>query len=333
MNTHHIEALCAHFSLGKIVKPPQRVYGGLLHRMWRIDTDKTSYAVKQLSKDINLTDERIVKNYECSERIASGFIVQGIPGVCAIEKSGKYLFMIDDIGFLVYPWVDAKARDQHMVSENHAVKIAAILAKMHALHVDEPEMTGLEFSTVTKEKMLAFIDKAEIFDCPFAKDLKKNQSELLAANEAYQNAIPILKTHVVISHGDLDQKNVLWDSDNNPILIDWESACKVNPTYDIINTAFYWSGITTHFNQNVFFKMIETYQKEGGVIHADHLIAACNGAFSWIGWLVYNIERACVQEESEHRTIGIEQVNQTLATILRLQMVIPALTKNIVEKL
>jgi Ser/Thr protein kinase RdoA (MazF antagonist) len=40
------------------------------------------------------------------------------------------------------------------------------------------------------------------------------------ANEYYLNAIPILKQHLVVSHGDLDPKNVLWDVDNNPILID-----------------------------------------------------------------------------------------------------------------
>ncbi|MCS5711939.1 phosphotransferase [Candidatus Berkiella aquae] len=331
--SNFIEAVCVHFSLGKLIKPPQRVYGGLLHVMWRVDTDKASYAVKQLSKDINLTNERVVKNYELSERIASRFVAQGIPGVSAIEKSGKYLLIVDTIGFLVYPWVEAKALDQHAVSEEHALKVAAILAKMHSLNVNEPEVIPLEYSTTTNEQILELIDKAESFDSSFAKALRKNQNEILAANEAYQNAMPILKKVLVVSHGDLDQKNVLWNKDSNPILIDWESAGKVNPTYDIINTAFYWSGITTHFDQQLFFKMMDTYQQAGGVIYADHVIAACYGALSWIGWLVYNIERACVQGESEQKTVGTEQVNQTLATILRLQTVIPDVIKNIEDRL
>jgi hypothetical protein len=41
----------------------------------------------------------------------------------------------------------------------------------------------------------------------------------------------------------------------------------------------------------LFFKMIEAYQKAGGVINKEHVVAAIDGAFSWIGWLVYNIER------------------------------------------
>jgi hypothetical protein len=36
----------------------------LLHIMWRLDTDKGSYAIKQLSKDIDLQDNQVIKNYE-----------------------------------------------------------------------------------------------------------------------------------------------------------------------------------------------------------------------------------------------------------------------------
>lgn len=327
VNNNHIKEICYHFNLGTPIQAPTRGHGGLLHIMWRLDTDKSSYAIKQLSKDIDLKNARIITNYELSERIASRFVAQGIPGICAISQSDKYLFIIDGSGFLVYPWVDAKALDQHAVSESHALKIATILAKMHCLNLDEPEITQPEFYTHTKENILELFDKAERFNCPFAADLRKNQKNILAANESYQKAIPILKTHIIVSHGDLDQKNVLWDKSNNPILIDWESACKVNPTYDIINTAFYWSGITSNFDKDLFFKMIDAYQKAGGVINKDHVVAACYGAFSWIGWLVYNIDRSCVHGNSEHKAIGIEQVNQTLATILRLQTIMPEVIK------
>lgn len=333
MNQTHLKHVSQHFDLGTPTQAPTRVHGGLLHIMWRLDTDKGSYAIKQLSKDIDLKNERVIKNYELSEKIASRFSALGIPAVPAIENTGQYLFMIEETGFLVYPWIDAKALDQHAVSEHHALKIATILAKMHCLNLDEPEITQPEFYTHTDQKILELIDKAESFNCPFAADLRKNQKNILLANEAYQNAIPTLKTHIIVSHGDLDQKNVLWDSSNNPILIDWEAACKIKPTYDIIGTAFNWSGITSNFDKDLFFKMIEEYQKAGGVINKEHVVAACYGSFSWIGWLVYNIERSCVLGESEHKNVGIEQVNQTLATILRLQTVMPEVIKIIEGKL
>ncbi len=332
MNQRHLKYISQYFDLGTASQAPTRVHGGLLHIMWRLDTDKGSCAIKQLSKDIDIKNEQVIRNYELSEKIASR-LGHSIPAICAMAQSGKYLLIIHGTGFLVYPWVNAKALDQHTVSEPHALKIATILAKMHCLNLDEPEITQPEFYTHTNQKILELLDKAETFNCSFASDLRHHQNTILRANETYQDAIPILKTHSVVSHGDLDQKNVLWDIDNNPILIDWESACKINPTYDIINTAFYWSGITSNFDKALFFKMINAYQKAGGVIDKEHVVAACYGAFSWIGWLVYNMERSCVLGESEHRNIGIEQVNQTLATILRLQTVMPEIIKIIEGKL
>ncbi len=332
MNQTHLKHLIQHFNLGQQVQPPERVHGGLLHIMWRLDTDKGSYAIKQLSKDIDLKNEQVIKNYELSEKIASRFSALGIPAVSAIENTGQYLFIIEGTGFLLYPWVKAKALDQHAVSEAHSLKIAKVLAKMHVLNLNVPEITEAQFYTHTNQNILELLDKAENFNCSFAENLRKNQKNILLANEAYQNAISILKTHIVVSHGDLDQKNVLWDSSNNPILIDWEAACKIDPTYDIIGTAFNWSGITSNFDKDLFFKMIETYQKAGGVINKKHVVAACDGCFSWIGWLVYNIERSCVFDDSEHKNVGIEQVNQTLATILRLQRLMPEVIKIIEGK-
>ena len=333
MNNDILRHLTQHFYLGIPKLAPERIFGGLLHIMWRLDTDKGSYVIKQLSKNIDLTNECIIKNYELSESIASRFFALGIPAVPAFENNGQYLFMENGTGYLVYPWVDAKALDQHAVSEMHALKIAAILAQMHCLNLDEPRMAQPEFYTHTTEKIIELIDKAENFNCSFVNNLKKHKDNILFAHEAYQNAIPALKTHLVISHGDLDQKNVLWDSSGYPKLIDWEAVCKINSTYDIINTAFYWSGITSHFNNDLFFKMIDMYEAAGGIINKEQVVSACYGVFSWIGWLVYNIERSCVLGNSEEKAMGIEQVNQTLSTILRLQTVMPEIIKIIEGKL
>ncbi len=54
MNQTHIRQVSQHFDLGTPTQAPTRVHGGLLHIMWRLDTDKGSYAIKQLSKDIDL---------------------------------------------------------------------------------------------------------------------------------------------------------------------------------------------------------------------------------------------------------------------------------------
>ena len=321
MNHNHLIKICAGFNLEKPIGSPTRVYGGLLHSMWKVDTNKASYAIKQISKDIDLTNDQIIQNYHLTEEISSRFKELDIPAIHAINK----LTIIDGVGFLVYPWVDAKSALKP--SESQALKIATILAKIHLIDLKVPGIIESEFTVYNNTAIVELIEKAKSCNYPFASDLKLNLNNLLAANDAYQNAIALLKNHTIISHGDLDQKNVLWDQQSNPILIDWESACKIKPTYDLVNIAFYWSGIVDDFNQELFLKILQTYKNSGGVINKDHLEAAFYATLSWINWLAYNIKRACNSSDLELKKLSEEQVSQTLATILKLQKIIPELIK------
>ncbi len=105
MNPSHLVRLCKDFELGSLLNTPTSVHGGLLHLMWRVNTTSGSYAIKQLSPKIDLTNTAIIKNYNLTERIATRFAKHGIPAVHAINASNTYLEIIDGIGFLIYPWV------------------------------------------------------------------------------------------------------------------------------------------------------------------------------------------------------------------------------------
>ncbi len=334
MNHNQLTNLCNSFELGTPLNTPNRVHGGLLHMMWRIKTDEASYAVKQLSPDIDLTNEAIIKNYDLTEEIASRFSDLGIPAVSAIKQSGNYLTLVDGTAFLIYPWVDVQPLHHDTVSESHALKIAEILAKMHLINLDVPEIDDPVFDVHSNDNLLALIQKTNSCNCPFATTLIKLQHDIIAINTAYQNTLPLLKQQVVVSHGDLDPKNVLWDANDKPILIDWECARKLNPTHEIVNASLDWSGITTSFNQALFIKMMRAYSAAGGRLDKDLLQAAFNGVLgNWINWMVYNIERACMMQEYEQKTLGIEQVNQVLKTITTLINIIPGLMTSITEKI
>lgn len=326
MNAENARHICAYFGLGGMIAQPMRVYGGLLHRMWKIQTEKGAYAVKQLSADIDLKNDLINRNYEFTEDIASRFAMQGIPAVVALKAEGSYLHEIAETYFLVYPWVNGSILDAKVISESHALKMAEMLAKIHRINLTIPSSHEAGAPSYHPDSLLQSLAKAEIFNCSFVADLLIHKPALLAMSDAYVRSIEPLKQTLVMTHGDMDQKNVLWDGDQQPILIDWEAATWVNPSYDLINLALNWSGIITEqFNQDLFIKMIQAYQKAGGVLDQQLLSIAFDGAYGWIHWLVYNIERSCVLGESEQKNIGIEQVNQTLAALLRLRKARPSL--------
>lgn len=317
MNKKQIANLTQHFNLGNHHNEPKRVYGGLLHTMWRLDTDKGSYAIKQLSKDINLKDESVRQNYELTEHIAHKFAALGIPAIPAISQNGEHLLLIDGIGFLVYPWVGAIVLDKDTVSETHALHIAKILAKMHLVDLKVDELKDPEFDVHDDATIIDLVALAKTQRLPFALALETNLNTLLDINHKYHKAVIPLKKHTVVSHGDLDQKNVLWDNADDPILIDWESARKLSPTYEIVNAALDWSGILSNFNKSLFSKMLMAYNDAGGNIEGDIIEAGLYGVLgNWINWMVYNIKRAATSEDPEQKQIGIEQVNIVLPTIL-----------------
>lgn len=329
-NKNHIKAICHHFNLGTPIQAPTRVHGGLLHIMWRLDTDKGSYAIKQLSKDIDLQNEQVIKNYELSEQIASSFIAQNIPGACALSQSDKHLLITDGYGYLVYPWVNAKALDKDEIHEGQALVIARILAKMHLINLCIEGIDQPEFDIHDNKYIATLIKQSTQMRLPFADILNSHLSTLLEINESYLGSIEILKKHTVVGHGDLDQKNVLWTENKEPLLIDWESARKLNPTYEIVNAALDWSGVTTNLKINLFHKMLKSYSESGGLIEKRIIEAAFYGVMgNWINWMVYNINRSINQREIEQKNIGIEQVIQVLPTILRVKTLMPELISEI----
>ncbi|MBI2790346.1 MAG: aminoglycoside phosphotransferase family protein [Gammaproteobacteria bacterium] len=321
MNINQIKIICFTFKLGEPTSKPTRIYGGLLHRMWKFKTNKGTYAIKQLSQNLKLTPP-IIHAYELTEQIAYLFQLHGIPAISAISTENHHLITIEKSAFLVYPWVEAKALDKDAISENHALQIAALLAKMHAINLYIPTLDEPEFDIHSTDKIIALINQVVSMQCPFAAILKSNQNRITSINDSYQKAVPLLKKSSVVSHGDLDQKNVLWDVNESPFLIDWESARKLNPTYEIINAALDWSGITTvNFSQSLFNKMLNTYIQSGGSINKNLIEAALYAVLgNWINWLIYNIERACnLDNNDEQRIMGIEQVQQVLPTLIRLE--------------
>ncbi len=130
----------------------------------------------------------------------------------------------------------------------------------------------------------------------------------------------------MIGHGDLDQKNVLWTENKEALFIDWESARKLKPTYEIVNAALDWSGVTTDFEIKLFHKTLSSYSQSGGFIEKRTVEAAFYGVMgNWMNWMVYSINRAINQTDLEQKNIGIEQVMQVLPTILRIKTLMPEL--------
>lgn len=212
-NVAHIEQLCARLNLGKPRDGLSSIAGGFHHRVWRLETESGTFVVKQLAPDTDLTDEAVIRRYNVTESIASKFAECGLSTVSALCQDGNYLQVIDAEAYLVFPWTDAVALDDGEVSTHHALAVAKLLAKMHSADI---EVAGVEaeLGEPSREndvdEMVSIAVKEGLKIAPL---LSEQRPLLMRIARQYHKALPLLERRQIISHGDLDQKNVLWDSD------------------------------------------------------------------------------------------------------------------------
>lgn len=288
--------------------------------MWRLETENGRYAVKQLAEDMDMGDADTVAQINATEVTAREFSGHGVPALYSLSLDRQHLQLLDGIGYLVYPWTNAKACHRNGIEERHAVIVASTLAHMHRSDIDIPELRDVPTFPVTVERATELVQMARQRNVRYSDILEDRLDDLLQVVELHAPALERLASHQVISHGDLDHKNVLWDEAGEPVLIDWESARRLNPTYELLLEALDWGGITANFDARPFTTILQAYVDAGGVINKD-LIPAVSDAIqgAWASWLLYNVGRAIGLKDTHQRAIGSGQVDLALSALLRME--------------
>lgn len=325
-NPQHVQQLCDLLQLGGSRAEPARLSGGFHHRVWRLETLRGPHVVKQLSPDTDLANTATRRHFNASERVAVALAELGIHAIHAIPHGDNYLHLIDGVGYLVYPWTEAKALGSDRVSRVHALVIARVLATIHRADIQAPIIADEEPDYVTADELTTLADQARDHGLDCADELGARLPRLESICSARAHAISTLSHRQVVSHGDLDQKNVLWNCNHEPVLIDWESARSINPTREVLEEALDWSGLRSSFDEDVFGSFMREYQVAGGVIEEKEITAAFDAvAGAWLDWLAYNIGRAVNLEEPEQRALGNRQAGIALSTITLLEALAPKL--------
>ena len=321
-NAIHLHELCTRLALGTPRQDLQPVSGGLHHRMWLLVTGEGRFAVKQLSPDTDLEDPQTRAHFNATEATAEAFATHGIPAVFARSANREYLQILDSTGYLVHPWREASSVPLGRVSERHAVEVAGILARMHALALDSPLPRQHGFDVSLEENIELLVDFAQGFHIKLAGTLQRALPSFREIARSQPDAIAVLDSYRVVSHGDMDQKNVLWDAGGGPWLIDWESARWLNPGYEALLQALNWSGITGHFSPEVFSAFLSAYTQAGGDIDKHQLGAAYQCVrCDWLNWLMYVVDRASIADSPIKRIRSADQFDLVFTTLQRLSLI------------
>ncbi|HEH5924806.1 TPA: phosphotransferase [Legionella pneumophila] len=318
MNKNQISKICETFNLGIALHDPVPVSGGLIHRMWRIDTNHGSFAIKELDPAI-MQRSGIHNIYIQSEKIAATLKKEGIPVATAITKNNTPLYETDGITVMVYPWVEGKTLTLDQVTTKHANKIGTVVAAIHAANIKLFDLPIPEVHSISVEHWHNLVEKALNNKLAWADVANTNLPDLIIWSDLYQKAQQRLNKHLIISHTDMDPKNVIWHDEVSPVLIDWEGAGLANPTAEIMNVAIGWSGETELlFRENIFSAIIEGYCNAGGYIIKDDMPDAFYRLIGgYLAWLEFNMTRSL--DSSEYKVdVQNRGIRETLITIKKL---------------
>ena len=351
------------YGLGTLTAPPERVFGGLLHEVYRFHTTRGTFAVKRLNATV-MQYTNVRAKFRLSERIAADIAAAGIPAVTAFPAvNGAATDVLQDIGgdtILVYPWLNVAAiTDPNRVPSpvsagpHRARRIGSILARIHSLPLQYAELDAppdpseksnsttsslaLDSKAIEAEEWADLAEQAERMNVPNSQEVRSLLPQIVEWNvlsrQAQQSLLTISGSRRawVISHCDLDQKNVVWEDERTPYIIDWESAGYVQPAIETVGTALDWSGQNVgDLDTTVFDAFLEAYLAEGSLLTSQEIYnglqAYCG---NWCGWLKYNLQRAVgkVTSDAEEQELGKREMLKTLILLRSAANTIPSLAR------
>lgn len=299
--------------LGEIIEEPTRVMGGLLNRMYKVTTTKGTYAIKHLNPEV-MKRPTAKRNHILAERVANIAKNNNIDCLPAKIFNDSALQELDGNYFFIYDWFEGKAIKDTELTLEHVKKVATLLAKLH--NIDYKELKN-EFDLDSDNNEVNWDFYIERLENKEIKELLINKKEYLTNLDKQATiAREELANIQVISHRDLDLPNILWDKDNNPVIIDWESSSLVNPQEELIETAWNWSGGQDHFDKEKFITFINTYKEINKNINNINKAISSNFK-NKSGWLEYNLKRVCKMEclDEEEQRLGEKEVIRVINEI------------------
>ena len=303
-----IERLMLENNLGNKINTIDKVTGGLSHRMYKVETDKGIYAVKELNSGV-MKREKAYSNFVFSEKVTDIAKENGISAIGALKLNNDIMVKIDDSYFMVFEWLDGRILKAEEITEKHCEIIGKMLAQIH--NIDFSKIENNEKKSIETEYFdwNKYIPYAEEQNKPYIKELEDNIELLHELNKKSVDALEYAKNNLVISHTDLDRKNVMWQ-DDKPFIIDWEASGYINPTIELIQVAWYWSGgDIENIDYNKFNTLINSYKKhyKGNIDkRIEELVYADN--YGGLGWLDYNLKRSlCIENNYKQDEIELAE--------------------------
>lgn len=280
--------------------------------MYSVRTDRKRYAVKALNPQVMLRPEALGSIIE-SERIAAVASRQ-LPAAPALAFNGLAVQELEGQHYLIFDWIDGVTLSNNEIAVSHCAMMGSILAALHKINFgDLCSIEGFSFEEPTVDWRF-YLQMGIHSGAVWVDVMNENIGRLEAWSMQLERAVKILAAGTVVSHRDLEPKNVMWSS-GNLIIIDWEAAGHIHPAHDMVETAVYWSRAENgRIDEDKFKAFISAYKHIYGLIAADWVAVLNRGFSSLSGWLEYSLKRSLGIEccDATEQQMGTEHVVDTV---------------------
>lgn len=310
-----MEELIKKCDLGTIIKSIDKVTGGLSHRMYKVVTDKGTYAIKELNSGI-MKKNTAYSNFLFAEKFTDLAKANDIPAVGAIKIGNDIMKKIDNKYYMIFEWIEGTILKSEDIEEKHSEIVGKLLAKIHNIDFSSIDDDSRKYTNTRMYDWNNYVTIASEQNKPYFQLYKDNIDVLYDLNKKSKEAIEYANNNLVISHRDLDRKNIMWQGDN-PYIIDWEASGYINPTLELIQVAWYWSGGDIEkIDYNKFEKVIKSYKKNyNGYIDSNIDVLIHADIYSGLGWIDYNLKRSlCIEHDYHEEEVHLAE-NEVMQSI------------------
>ncbi len=311
-----IERLFQHYGLEKPVQPPRRVTGGLMHSIYQVRTEHKLYAVKELNPSV-MQRSGVIDNMINAERIAKAFCGT-VPAAAALWFDNNPLLILEGRYYLLFDWLDGAPVYPPQITPDNCAQIGTLLGKMHAANLQIPRIQK-EAGDAAKYEWRQYLLPGQAAGKEWVDELSRMIGDLASWNQECYAAGRLLNNNLILSHRDLDPKNVLWEN-NKPCIIDWEAAGYINPDQDLLERLNDWADQGNgRLDKAKFDAFCQAYTAVAGKRRIDWDTALAAGFSGMLGWLNYSFRRSLGIESAspEESELGSKQALITMKALIQ----------------
>ncbi len=312
----NFQKLFEHFKLGRITEEPEKIDGGLMHIMYKVKTTTKQYALKRLNPEI-MKRKGVLQHITVSERIGQLF-KDLVPAISALTIDHSPIFHYEDDDYIIFEWIEGNSIFPPDISIEHCSIVGELLGRIHTSKIDIPDLQQ-DISDMTIYPWDKFLKLGEAAELEWVTALQETIYSLKLWNKQLISSKKRLSERQVISHRDLDPKNVMWHQ-SKPYLIDWEAAGYVNPYQELLELLNYWAdngeGNLDYDRFKALYDAYKLYDTCDNVNWEDVVISGYDGM---LGWLNYSFKRSLgiEAENKDERALGTKQVLGTIQALKR----------------